>query len=510
LKSVITILYLLFSLTTLNIVPHFIDDANGQGFDTLNVGPGKMAVNPLTNTIYVTVEDSVYVIDGETNKIVSSITLGEQFMSDAIAVNTHTNMVYVSNWNPTLSRHVISVIDGSTNEIFDTILTGSATYDIAVNSEMDRIYFISSDPNRINVYDRSLNEVVETIDVGDANNLVVNPNSDLLYASYYDYASHTFDLAVIDGSTNILVDTIEGGGGEWITINPDRNLIYSLNNTGIVSVIDALSKIKLDTIHAGNEEPGFFTSRGIAVNPIANMIYVTDVSQEIQLAPHTVLVIDGSTKKVVDTITVTGEILGISINPTTNLVYVTSLIDIKFPCYECTREYLITVIDGSTNRVVDTVQIEHIPYRAYTIQIDDKAIPIRYKITSGELKGMFIDLPAHAIMVVIDSPTNGQLRIELSRNIIDSKQNGMDKSYFVAIGPYATSSGVKPVEFNEVETTEEKRILLIGYPEGTSLIEIAGTYIIPEFPISLLVVSVAIGLTVIMLRLRTVRLHSLP
>ncbi len=56
-------------------------------------------MNPVTNTIYVADQTSgtVSVIDGSTNSVVASPTVGSN--PDAVAVNTVTNMVYAANFD---------------------------------------------------------------------------------------------------------------------------------------------------------------------------------------------------------------------------------------------------------------------------------------------------------------------------------------------------------------------------------------------------------------------------
>jgi len=76
---------------------------------TLSVGdtPGPIAVNPLTNKIYVTTLGSLTVIDGATNAVT---TVKIPSAAAGIVVNTATNKIYLAT-NPTC------VVDGSTNAV---------------------------------------------------------------------------------------------------------------------------------------------------------------------------------------------------------------------------------------------------------------------------------------------------------------------------------------------------------------------------------------------------------
>ncbi len=83
---------------------------------TVNVenGPG-VAVNPGTNRIYVAnfVSNNVSVIDGATNSVVATVSMGNG--PESVAVNPGTNRIYVANF---VSNN-ISVIDGATNSVVD-------------------------------------------------------------------------------------------------------------------------------------------------------------------------------------------------------------------------------------------------------------------------------------------------------------------------------------------------------------------------------------------------------
>jgi YVTN family beta-propeller protein len=73
--------------------------------------PSAMAVNPVTNKIYVTSvlsNNIVTVIDGATNNT-TTVAVGN--IPQAVAVNSVTNQIYVAN---TYSNNV-TVIDGATN-----------------------------------------------------------------------------------------------------------------------------------------------------------------------------------------------------------------------------------------------------------------------------------------------------------------------------------------------------------------------------------------------------------
>jgi YVTN family beta-propeller protein len=77
-------------------------------------GPQAVAVNPLTNRIYLANGNSttVTVINGATNAA-TNVTVGSY--PQAVAVNTVTNKVYVANLLPSISQFVTSLCTGYAN-----------------------------------------------------------------------------------------------------------------------------------------------------------------------------------------------------------------------------------------------------------------------------------------------------------------------------------------------------------------------------------------------------------
>ena len=71
-------------------------------------GPSGVAVNPDTDLVYVADQndDTVSVIDGETNSVVATISVGS--FPQGVAVNPDTNLVYVAN----SLDDTVSVIEG--------------------------------------------------------------------------------------------------------------------------------------------------------------------------------------------------------------------------------------------------------------------------------------------------------------------------------------------------------------------------------------------------------------
>ena len=108
-------------------------------------------------------------------------------------------------------------------------------------------------------------------------------------------------------------------------------------------------------------------------------------------------------------------------------------------------------------------------------KIGNKAYPIKYQITGGKLTGISAEKDNTTILVNVSATSNGKLIVELPRNVVDSKKQGnVDDNFAVFLdGQYSID--------DEIRTNAQSRTLMVGFGNGTSVIEITGTHIVPEF-----------------------------
>jgi len=129
---------------------------------TIPVGdsPRGVAVNPLTNRIYVAnyASRDVSVVDGATDSVIAMV--GVDYSPRVVAVNPQTNHIYVGNCNiPTWGA---CVIDGATDSVIASL--GITIYrDMAVNAQTNRIYAhtISGYEDRVTVVDAATYAVLD-------------------------------------------------------------------------------------------------------------------------------------------------------------------------------------------------------------------------------------------------------------------------------------------------------------------------------------------------------------
>jgi hypothetical protein len=102
--------------------------------------------------------------------------------------------------------------------------------------------------------------------------------------------------------------------------------------------------------------------------------------------------------------------------------------------------------------------------------IKDKTFPIKYNITNGKLLGIIGDKDKTTLVLLLGSILdNGKLTVELPRNVLDAKSQGnTDAKYNIKIDN-------KDVDYKEVGTNLNARILQIDFGKNDRMIEITGT-----------------------------------
>jgi predicted secreted protein with PEFG-CTERM motif len=133
---------------------------------------------------------------------------------------------------------------------------------------------------------------------------------------------------------------------------------------------------------------------------------------------------------------------------------------------------------------------------------DQGTFDVEYSITGGTVKDMTIDFEGLALIVSIDSTSDGKVTLKIPRELIDAKTSSGTDDVFIIL-----------IDGSEVEAKQEAlsnlRILTIGFLEGDSDIEIIGTQVVPEFSaVAALILAVAI-ISIIAVSAKT-RLRLVP
>ncbi|MGI0086711.1 MAG: YncE family protein [Nitrosotalea sp.] len=239
--------------------PQMTFDAGRNPPTYYKIEPVQVAVNPITNKVYVNdwnfPDGGITVIDGKTDTVIDTI-LGLGGASYGIGINPNTNRIYVDNFQDVHGMPFdVTVIDGTTDKILTNVtigisgITGVSTIPaalrvvpLAVNPSNNSIYAtcwgcLDPDKHRrgdwISVINGTTNNVVDRIPIS-ASGLAVDPNSNTLYAAMaVDPVGKigSFDIAIIDGKNNKITGYLKSDNGVFnVAVNPSSGNVYVTGN----------------------------------------------------------------------------------------------------------------------------------------------------------------------------------------------------------------------------------------------------------------------------------------
>jgi hypothetical protein len=130
---------------------------------------------------------------------------------------------------------------------------------------------------------------------------------------------------------------------------------------------------------------------------------------------------------------------------------------------------------------------------AVTVHHQSSTFDVMASLTNGMVDSITVDEDFTSIILELEtSATDGELTIALPRALIDSKSGGANDEFIVVVDG-------DEVDYEETETTNTERTLMIMVPAGTEEIEIVGTQVVPEFPLAVMAVMGAIIATAIVM-----------
>jgi YVTN family beta-propeller protein len=185
-------------------------------------------LDPVTNRIYVASAGigngpgGITVIDGNSDTVTNTLPTGN--LPFAVAVNPITNMIYMTNE----ASNTVTVVDGATLST-TTIPVGSNPLFIAVNPVTNKIYVANEGSNNITVIDGSTNTTITLTDPTASAPWAVAV--DALTNQIYVANNASATVTVIDGATNALTSVAlpNASGTGPIALDPLTNTVYALN-----------------------------------------------------------------------------------------------------------------------------------------------------------------------------------------------------------------------------------------------------------------------------------------
>lgn len=167
------------------------------------------------------------------------------------------------------------------------------------------------------------------------------------------------------------------------------------------------------------------------------------------------------------------------------------------PLWRSVGPYTIKVFYGTETRTAETVfqyegleDVDCFMPCLPKFQVEGEDVSIHYLISGGKIINIKVDKPAKSLIVEIKTTNDGKVSLILPRSIIDARTGSDGKSgeydvFFILVDGTET-------DFEET-IDSESRALSIPFQNGTSQIEIIGTWVIPEFgTIATITLAVAI------------------
>jgi len=233
--------------------------------------PGSPDVDPAAGRLYIPFQNQIDVVDENTNRVLRTITLGEEIK--AVAVNPLTSRLYAAD----AFQGALYIIDTRT---FATVATIDIPYarNVVVNPLTNRIYVSNS--FYVFVIDGSTDLILSQVSLDGAEGLGVNPITNKIYIAQDVYPGA---VDVLDGATNTISVAIPTGDDATFAVAVDffRNHVYATNNSSITVINGANNTVT--TSIADDGQPG-----GIVVDPVTNAAYINnEILNEVEIVNTT-------------------------------------------------------------------------------------------------------------------------------------------------------------------------------------------------------------------------------
>lgn len=227
-----------------------------------------VAVNTVTNRLYVGVSGGISVFDATTLDSLSYIPLssvpGSPYVSD-VGVDEARNQIYAVTGSHTY------VISGTNSQVIGNLGSGN---EIAVNPTNGRVYiadtgFYLGEPDVVKIYDGVTLTYIRTINLGTSSyfqsvHVAVSPATGYAYCTY----SLGDDLRIISPATDAVTQTLDYTSIGDVAVNPTTNRVYvwaSRSGQSGVLVLDGNTHAELGMIQRA--------SGLLETNPQTNRLY---------------------------------------------------------------------------------------------------------------------------------------------------------------------------------------------------------------------------------------------
>jgi DNA-binding beta-propeller fold protein YncE len=278
---------------------------------TVGYSPGKIAINPSTNRIYVADEKApeITVVNGTTREVIAHIAtagagsqeyFGISVPPRDLAVSVALNRIYISRSSTDpitkISTMYVDVYDGTSNLLANSIAVNldpmSANYPrLAIDDTRGLLfatgYSSAGNPSYfVKVY--HLDTFLTTIPLPvNASDIAVNPVTGLVYLSGF------YTAMILDPVTGIATQVQTGPPGP-VAINSKTNRIFVAqgDTDNKIAVINGETGEKETTILNTDSNPGDAVT-DVAIDDVTNLLLVGDNSNQVEPAGR-ITVFDGA------------------------------------------------------------------------------------------------------------------------------------------------------------------------------------------------------------------------
>jgi YVTN family beta-propeller protein len=292
------------------------------------IHPRALAFNPTTHRLYAVDQDGNRVIVVDSRGARSSIAVGRA--PNCLVVDAAVNRIYVAN----AGSGNISVIDGATDRVVNTLPGEEHPYAIGFDAALHRVYVTNTYSNNVTVID-SAPDRVQQVPAGSKDYVETDARRRrAFFISYEDPA-----LTILDAANAVHHEDL-GLSHPWgLAVDEQRGIVY-------------VTEIGRNTLIAYHEENGKADKvptgampDAVAIDETANKIYVANYVGD------SVTIIDGATMKPVATVAAGHHPQALAVDGKRHRIFVAN-----------THSNNATVIDGATNRALGTIPSGTSPY----------------------------------------------------------------------------------------------------------------------------------------------------
>ena len=244
-------------------------DVYGITYDSSNryIYASGILYNSTSSTKYPGV---ILVISTLTNTIITTISVGS--LPETSVYDPYDGYLYVAN---SLSNNV-SVINTATQSVIDTIAVGTEPVGIAYSSTNNYIYVANGASGTVSVINSTTNTVISTISLNSSGEtlagVVFDPSNGNVYVGGFNSVSKLDTVFVINSATNVVVSQITGAAYFGI-FDPSNGYLYFTDNAlNSVLVVDGSTNKVVTTIGL----PSRSSPVGIAYDSYDKNVYVAE------------------------------------------------------------------------------------------------------------------------------------------------------------------------------------------------------------------------------------------